>query len=96
MEIDVFWGRVKTLIKKKGVTQSEAAKACGIPPETFRGWMSKHIIPTVFSAYDIARYLGVSLEYLVQGRGTDRVSKTAEEVIVLLNKAEDKLNRIRG
>jgi transcriptional regulator with XRE-family HTH domain len=95
MDIDAFWKQVKELIKKKGMTQNAMAIACGISPATFRGWTSKRVIPTVDCAFVIAQYLGVSVEYLVKGRGLDKASKAAEEVIVLLNRAESKIKEIR-
>jgi transcriptional regulator with XRE-family HTH domain len=95
MDIDAFWKRVKEFIKKKGMTQNTMAIACGIPPATFRGWTSKRVVPTVDCAFAIAQYLGVSVEYLVKGRGLDKVSRTAEEVIGLLNRAESKIKEIR-
>ena len=95
MDIDDFWRRVKRLLKEKGVTQNTAALACGIPLNTFRGMMSKGITPTVFHAYAIAQYLGVSLEFLVKGQGKDRTSKATEEVMLMLNRAGEKLKRIR-
>jgi len=95
MNIDKLWNRVKRLVKKKGVTQNAAALACGISPNTLRGMMAKRIVPTAFHAYIIAQYLGVSLEYLIKGRGNDKASKATEEVLSMLNKAGEKLKRIR-
>ena len=74
-DVDSFWMRVKCLLKQKGITQAAAAKACGISFYTFRGWMSKGVIPVVSEAYILARYLGVSVEYLVSGRGKDNVQR---------------------
>ena len=68
MSIQKFWGRVKTQIKAKGITQKFAAQECGIPVQTFYGWISKGVWPTLFDVIHIARYLGVSLDYLVYGK----------------------------
>jgi len=43
----------------------------------------------------ISKYLGVSLDYLISGQGKDNISKTQEEVILLLKQAEEKLKKIR-
>ena len=92
-DVDAFWRRVKALIKLKSVTMAEAAKACDLPYSTFRGWVYKRIIPTIFDAYRLARYLGVSMEYLVCGK--DRSSRMNREVLDLLEKAEAKLRKVR-
>jgi len=92
MDIEAFWKRVKLLLKEKNLTQAEAAKACGRPLETLRGWMSKGINPPLCDALKIAGFLGVSLEYLITGRVTDKTAKTNMEVLVLLKKASEKLN----
>ena len=95
MNTKAFWNRVKLQIKARVVTQADAAKACGVLPDTFRRWMSLGRIPPLNNSYMLARYLGVSLEYLIEGRGLDKVSTTNEEILVLLKKASDKLTKIR-
>ena len=93
MDTTAFWKRVKKLLKEKNITQAEAAKACDLSLYTFRGWMAKGISPPLCDAVKIARLLGVSLEYLVAGPLTDKNVKVNREVIFLLNKASEKLNR---
>jgi len=53
--------------------------------------MYRSINPPLSDANNIARHLGVSLEYLIYGRGKDDISKTKEEVLVLLKEIEKKL-----
>ena len=90
-----FWNRVKLRIKEKGTTQEETAKAAKVSFSTLRNWMTRNINPPLMYAFRISRYLGVSLDYLIAGQGKDEISKTHEEIIVLLKQAEDKLIRIR-
>jgi len=90
-----FWNRVKTRIREKAITQEKVANACGIPFTTFRNWMSKNMVPPLDNAHRISKYIGVSLEYLISGQGKDSISKTNEEVLLLLKEAEEKLNKIR-
>ena len=68
------------------------ARACGLPLDTLRGWMSKDLIPPVDDAYNLAEYLGVSLEYLISGRVKERAEQI-EKVRVLLAKSSEKLKR---
>ena len=95
MNTKAFWGRVRLRIKEKSVTQAEAAKVCGVPHSTLRNWMSKNMVPPLNYAHRLARYLGVSLEYLISGQGMDKVSLTNEKVLNLLKEAEEKLTEIR-
>ena len=94
-DVDTFWARAKALMRQKGVTQVVTAEACGIPFFTFRGWMSKGIIPILSDAYNLAQYLGVSLEFLINGRGTDEASQVTEEVLAMLKNAGEKLKTVR-
>ena len=73
MNIDAFWKRVKRCLKEKVVTQNTAAKAIGMPPETFRGWMSKGRIPPLSYAYRLSKFLGVSLEFLITGKEQGKI-----------------------
>ena len=50
--------------------------------------------PPLMYASRISKYLGVSLDYLISGQGKDNISKTQEEVILLLKQAEEKLKKI--
>jgi len=62
---------------------------------TFRNWISKNVNPPLMYAHRISKYLGVSLEYLINGHGKDNASKTNEEALLLLKKAEEKLKNMR-
>jgi len=95
MNTKKFWDRVKKGIKEKGVSQFEASKALKFPFSTFRNWMTKNVSIPLLYAFRISKYLGVSLDYLVSGQGKDAVSKTNEEVLLLLKQADEKLRKIR-
>jgi len=95
MNTKAFWSRVKSQIRIKGITQTDAAKACGVLPDTFRRWMSTGRVPPLSNSYKLSRYLGLSLEYLINGPGMDKVSETNEEVLKLLKTASEKLKKIR-
>jgi len=95
MHTKAFWNRVKMRIREKAVTQEDAAKAAGLSPGRFRMWMSRGMVPPLSYAYRLAMYLGVSLEYLISGKGDDSISIVNEEILVLLDKASKKLIKIR-
>ena len=95
MQIKAFWNRVKLQIKARAATQADAAKACGLLPDTFRRWMSIDMVPPLSHSYRLARYLGVSLEYLITGRGPDKAAPTNEEILALLKKVSEELAELR-
>ena len=90
---EAFWRRVKILLKEKKITQTEAARVCGMSLNTLRGWMSKGTNPLLLEALKLARLLNVSLEYLITGSAKDETGKINQEVLLLLEKASRKLNR---
>jgi transcriptional regulator with XRE-family HTH domain len=93
MNTNVFWKQVNLLIKKNGTTQKAVAGACGLSPGTFKGWMAKDIYPTIIDGYYIARFLGVTVEYLVTGQeGTAKAH--IEKARSLLMGADKELGKI--
>ena len=92
MDIEAFWKRVKLLLKQRNLTQATAAGACGRSLYTFKGWMSKNIIPPLDNAYDLSRLLGVSLEYLITGKINNKALKNNRALVVMLKKAAEKLS----
>ena len=95
MNAKVFWDRVKKRIKEKSLTQKETAKAIGIEYAIFRNWISRNMFIPINHAYILSKYLGVSIEYLLTGKGKDKISKTNEKVLLLLKDAEKRLSEIR-
>jgi transcriptional regulator with XRE-family HTH domain len=96
MDIKIFWGRIKQLLKKKQVTQAEMARACGIPFNTFHGWITKDIYPPLTDAYTIAHVLGVTIDYLVAGKDTagKKTAAQLENAKKALKHAEETLDKI--
>lgn len=72
MNADDFWKNVKPVIKSRGLTQSRLAEICSIPFGTLQGWISKSVLPDVFSAFKIAQALDTSVEFLVTGVEVNR------------------------
>ena len=73
MSIEKFWGRVKDEVKAHKISQEKFAEYLGVPRSTFNRWQKYNMAPDVFTAYNIATALGVSLEYLITGE--DRKSE---------------------
>lgn len=61
----MFGKEIKEARKTIGATQSQVAKATGIPQNTISWIESDKGIPNVWQCLLIAKYLGCSIEYLI-------------------------------
>ena len=94
MTAKTFWNRVKTLLKEKKISETTAAKECGIPPNTWRGWVTKNIIPSLHDCVVLSKFLKVSLDYLAYGKERNP-QKKIDDIQSLLKKAGEKLNKLK-
>ena len=94
MTAKTFWNRVKTLLKQKKITEKMAADKLGIPLNTWRGWNSKGIIPSLYDCVALSDLLKVSLDYLAYGKERNPPKKI-DEIQVLLKRAGEKLNKLK-
>ena len=71
----VFWNRVKKLLKDHKMTQKEFAEYINIPLSTFQGMIHYERLPVLDLALNIAKVLGVTVEYLANGNDREMVNK---------------------
>ena len=82
-----FITRVRDELEYKGLTQKELAELTGISINTIRGWVSKDLVPDVFSAVKVAKALDVPVEYLANGTAPDHPRKARiKELLNEINK----------
>ena len=72
-----MWEIFELLLKREGITISEAARRCGFAPSTLTDWRAGRYTPKADKMRKIADTFGVSLEYLMTGK-----EEIADEVIV--------------
>lgn len=87
MDTQIFWARVKTLIKEQGFTQESLAERCNIPPRTLIGWINKQRLPDAESSVLISAALHTTVEYLVTGNQAlekERADKLVKDIQDLL------------
>ena len=94
MKEEYFWKRVKLILKERGYTQKQTAMACGVPLGTFYGWLAKSILPPVKNSVFLAKFLGVSVEYLVTGKKPD-IADHIRKLSAILKKAETDILELR-
>jgi ribosome-binding protein aMBF1 (putative translation factor) len=72
MNIRKFWDRVNDEIKKRGLSRKNFAESINIPYDTFKSWYYYNRSVEVETAYEIAKALDVTLEYLITGHDRKR------------------------
>jgi len=76
-----FWIRLKHEIKAKNTTQEWVAGQIGVPLSTFRKWMTRKTYPNLKEGIEIARLLGVSVEYLTIGTEVESLDPLERKLI---------------
>ena len=89
-----FWDRVRYLLKKNRIKQETAALSCGVKLRTFRSWIQKEYYPSVLGGHNLARLLGVTVEFLITGRDSETKNQI-ENIRGLLKEADEKLRILR-
>ena len=89
------------LKETKGVNDFAVSKATGIAPATMSDWKNGRNEPKIDKLQKIADYFNVSIEYLMTGKDTEKVSDSgkkyyfSDETAELAQRAfEDKSTRI--
>jgi transcriptional regulator with XRE-family HTH domain len=80
MEKSSFWTRVKRLVKAHKITQEKFATYIGVAVSTLKGWIHFNRIPDAVTACDIAKSLGVTVEYLVRENGGKDTEKHTQRL----------------
>ena len=104
MSENSFWGRTKPLIKAHNMTQDLFARKMGFSVNTFKNWIYYDRIPDLSAAYDIAKVLGVTLDYLIGGKDKEmaemrfkeiELRKTAAEILKLTENIQEQLMQMK-
>lgn len=90
-----FKERLRDEIEYRGLLVKEVSAAIGISNSTFLSYIdARGVLPNVETAVKIAKYLGVSVEYLVDGDTVEQSNKPEafHSAKKQLNEAYDKLS----
>lgn len=81
-----FVERVLNELEYQGKTKSELADYCGLTRSAFSMWITRNSIPSADVALKVARFLNVSVEYLIDGVEKDQCAadKCVLQIIELL------------
>ena len=88
MRTELFYERLKRLLKDKNMQQKELADICGISSNGISTWKVTGSYPRADIAVKIAAALGVTVEYLITGElpEIDKTDKLAYDVSMLPEK----------
>lgn len=86
---DIFKKRLKQLREKKGVTQKDVADAIGATAQSIIAYEKGERIPNIDKAAKIARYFGVSLDWLC-GLLDDTANATNRQIVHMLRVIAEK------
>lgn len=59
--------RIDKLLNEWNISKAELSRQTDIPVTTIKGWVLYGTTPSAESAYKVAKYLGVTVEWLVNG-----------------------------
>ena len=66
--VEDFIKRLSLCCQEKGMTRTEWARDFGISEATIRNWIRRGNMPSAEIVYKIAKYFGVPIEYLLDGK----------------------------
>ena len=59
---------LNSLLDEKGLKKSDLSRELNLPDQTVRNWFGRESLPGVDAALKVAKFLGVSVEYLMTGK----------------------------
>lgn len=69
IEAEKMMERIDAIIEELGITRKEFAAKCGIQYQSLVDWKSRGTIPSAKILYNIAKQSGVTIEYILTGKG---------------------------
>lgn len=84
--------RIDNLLSKNNLSRAQLARETNIPVTTIKSWI-KGSIPSAEAAYKIAKYLNVTVEWLITGKPENEnknliLSKSESELIEIFRKLD--------
>ena len=75
-----FGLRVEELMKERDVKPNDFYNAIGIVPQLFYDWKKKGTVPTTKTAFRVASFFNVTIEYLLTGSTDNPLQKRVDEL----------------
>ena len=85
-----FYNRIEELLKEQKKTKEELIRIIGLSSvQVFYNWKNLKKVPDANTAYNIARYLGTSVEYLLTGEESDGYKDKYDDIKSAMQKVID-------
>lgn len=81
LDFKAIINRIKFLIRKSGKTQIELANYLGKTRQIFQDWKDGGSKPTLIQLYQISKYFGIPLEYVITGEESPIDDATAAFIV---------------
>ena len=79
-----FWKHIETALQERNITEAELSKRIGLTQASITGWKLRDAIPRADIAYNTAKALNTTVEYLMEGIDT-REHLGYEFIVPVLN-----------
>lgn len=92
-----FIDRVEEILERSGISKTELAEVLNIRRPTLSEWKKNGAFPSADIALKIAKYLNVSVEWLITGEETNNnaISLEKETIKEILQKTQELLDFIK-
>ncbi len=89
-----FGKRVEQLLKERNVKPVDFYSSVNIIPQQFYDWKNKSAIPNARTAYKVAQFFGVTIEYLITGSTENPLQEKVKQLQEQLYKIREFVNNI--
>lgn len=83
MEAKEFWEKLNGYIKNTGLSQRSFSEKCGFAARRIESLYSGNRFPDPNECVDIARVLGISVDYLLTGKIAEDITLSSDESVLL-------------
>lgn len=83
MEAKEFWAKLNGYIKNTGLSQRSFSEKCGFAARRIESLYAGNRFPDPNECVDIAKVLGISVDYLLTGKIAEDVTLTPDESVLL-------------
>ncbi len=92
-----FIDRIEEVLEKKGISKTELSEALNIRRPTLSEWKKNGAIPSADIALKIAKYLNVSVEWLITGEeiNDNTISIGKQTIKEILQKVQELLDFVK-
>lgn len=85
---------LENLLELKCLKKSDLVNTLSIPDSTVRNWWNRDSMPAADVCYKVAKYLGVTVEYLLTGEDSEEEAPIPQQFESKVSELEEKYNNL--